>query len=476
MGRSSPNRQPLVVDWFYIRYRTILAIVAIVLVGAGGVLFWLSGTRRAPAGEADAARAISAAEQVIDEAAALAPGQQSLAPARREVARALELLDRREFAGSVEAANAAERLGRDLLAGMRAAEAGVRIVRVDGDVRVRRAGQFVWAAATEHDQLKVGDQVRTGGNGSAQLVYFDGTMMTVSPETLLEIRELHRDQAARTQRVSGRLEFGELSAQTQEAEGYASVHEVSTESAAVRANSASEFQVRQAKDGGRSEVVANRGRVVVEAAGREVPVGESRRVTLEGARIVDEGALLDAPQLVAPPDQRNMTVVGPVTLSWSAVPGARGYFVHYSDRPIFTIGSSHARQVTTPAFAVQQPALGTHYWRVAAIDDGGRPGQWSETRRFRVLSEEFRDADDRTPPTLEISELMVVGTNAIVTGRAEPGVLVWIDGERVDLEDDGRFTWVVKLREDGINKIRFVAQDAAGNETRKIGTARLDVF
>jgi len=118
----------------------------------------------------------------------------------------------------------------------------------------------------------------------------------------------------------------------------------------------------------------------------------------------------------------------------------------------------------------------TYYWRVAALDGAGREGRWSEARKFRVLAAEFKDPDDKTPPPLRIDEVMVVGAHAIVGGAAEPGALLWIDGERVEVDDDGRFTWVVKLRADGENKIRFVAQDAAGNEARRVASAYVDVF
>ena len=39
-----------------------------------------------------------------------------------------------------------------------------------------------------------------------------------------------------------------------------------------------------------------------------------------------------------------------------------------------------------------------------------------------------------------------------------------------------RFTWVVKLWKDGENRIRLAAQDAAGNETRRVASAYLDVL
>jgi hypothetical protein len=301
-------------------------------------------------------------------------------------------------------------------------------------------------------------------------------MTTVNSGTLLEIREVYCDSAKRTQRVSEWLASGDVSAQTQDNDGFRSEHEIATDSAAVRAQRAAEFQFRYDARTRRSDVVATRGDLVLRAAGRDIPVPESTRIAVEGGKVVETATMMESPRLTTPADQK--TFVAPaeaVTLNWSPVEHAGAYRVQVSERPLFR-PILHDRRVTEPVFGFPGAHPGSYFWRVSAFDDTGRPGRWSESRSFRVISEGFRDPDDRTPPRLDISEIMVVGTNAIVSGQSEPGSLVWVDGERVDVRDDGRFTWVVKLRADGENKIRFVAQDAAGNETRRAGSAYVDAF
>lgn len=469
------RRSKLAVEWIYIRYRTILLAVLLVVLAAAGAIWW----RAAHAGvtEEQAGRAVAAAALVVQDAATAAPTSEDVVAAQRALEEARADLAARSYAPAVDKAGDAERRARAVLGGHRS-DSGVRLARVDGEVRVKRAGQFLWENASERDELRPGDQVRTGNGGSAQLVYFDGSMVAVSPGTLIEVHEMVRDPARRTQRVSERLAFGQVSAQTQDVAGYDTVHEVATESAAVRADKASEFRVRHDKDTNRSEVVASRGAVVVAAAGRETTLEESTRATVAPGGIVERSALLEQPRLSSPADQETFVLPGQsvVALRWTPVPQARGYLVQFADRPLVAEDDAADRRVGAPELRLTRLDPGSYFWRVSAVDERSHGGRWSETRRFRVVNEGFKDSADRTPPELQIVEIMVVGTNAIVSGRTEPGAVLWVEGERVDVGEDGRFTWVVKLHQDGKNLIHFVAQDAAGNETRKMGTAYVDAL
>ncbi len=477
---SAPGRRrsPVVVEWVYIRYRTVMMLAgALLVLAAGGIWWWSSG--KSEITEAQAAQRIAAAEQAVEQAASAVPSADALPAARENLGQAHVQFGRRDFAAALSSAVTAEDIARDVLAARHAGtDTGARIVRLEGDVKLKRAGQFLWEGATEHDQLKSGDQIRTGGSGSAQLVYFDGTMTTVSAGTLLEIRELYRDQTRKTQRVAERIEFGGVQAQTQDNEGFDSEHVVTTEDTSVHSRHASEFQVRHDADRKSSEVVAHRGALTLSiTGGADVQVAENSRLTIAGGQVVEKAALLDAPRLSTPADQRTFLAPGEslVSMGWGPIEKAAAYRVQVSDRPMFS-PLLEERRVDAAALTFAAPRPGTYFWRVVAIDRDGHDGLWSESRKFRIATEGLKDPDDRTPPPLSVTEIMVVGTNAIVSGRSEPGALVWVDGERVDVREDGRFTTVVALRQDGENRIRFVAQDAAGNEVRKTGSAFLDAF
>jgi len=149
------------------------------------------------------------------------------------------------------------------------------------------------------------------------------------------------------------------------------------------------------------------------------------------------------------------------------VDGASGYRVQVSDRPPYYSTPLADQRVNGGVLDLSPLGSGSYYWRVVALDSSIREGCWSESRKFRILSGEFKDPDDKTPPALAISEVMVVGAQAIVTGRAEPGALLWIENERVDLDDDGRFTWVVKLRGTGRTKCTCSPRTRRGTRPRE---------
>lgn len=71
-------------------------------------------------------------------------------------------------------------------------------------------------------------------------------------------------------------------------------------------------------------------------------------------------------------------------------------------------------------------------------------------------------------PFLEVSSpvdgVLVEGVTCVVSGRAEPGCLVLVNGGRVELSERGEFSITVPLAA-GVNTIVVTARDAANRET-----------
>src|SRR6185503_3594855 len=119
----------------------------------------------------------------------------------------------------------------------------VRFYRIEGDVRVKDAGEFSWDPANPKMMLQIGDQVKTSSSASAQLIYFDGTVTTIQPGSLLEIRDLYEDPVTLVRRVKEKLNWGELKASTQKRNVNGSYHEVATDQVAARSEDAGEFRM-----------------------------------------------------------------------------------------------------------------------------------------------------------------------------------------------------------------------------------------
>jgi hypothetical protein len=80
------------------------------------------------------------------------------------------------------------------------------------------------------------------------------------------------------------------------------------------------------------------------------------------------------------------------------------------------------------------------------------------------------------PPALQLVDFLPSGALVIIRGRTEAAASVAIDGQMVDVEDDGGFTAVVKMKHDGPNTLEIVAQDASGNETRLKKSVYVETF
>jgi hypothetical protein len=356
----------------------------------------------------------------------------------------------------------------------------VRFYRLEGDIRVKRAGEFNWEQADRKMTLRVGDQVKTSSSSSVQLIYFDGTITTVQPGSLLEVRDLREDPTTKVRKVTEKLNWGEIVASTQKRNVEGSVHEVATDGAVAITGEAGEFRIAVDNQTKQASFDVFQGKVQVQAPDRRESLGAGERVrTAADGRIVAKEVLPGVPRLVAPSDQRVFVYEDPskgtTNLTWEKVSGASRYHLLISDKMLFTSPLYDADRDETTV-VIDGVAAGDYYWKVAAVSPAGVRGPYSEPRRFRVTSQKIRDREDMSPPKLEITDFVQTGPMVILNGKTEPGAQLWIDAEKVDVYDDGTFYAVIRLRKEGNNDVQLVAQDAAGNEARLVKRAYVEQF
>jgi hypothetical protein len=473
------------VEWFNVTYRSVVVTLGLAAVSlVGGASYWYWFHRHEP--RQSASQAISRAEAKLTDASAVSgpdPFAEVVASATSELEEA-----RREFAEADwdrarVAAIRSENLALQALQLARGDSSGSRMVRfyrLEGEVRVKRSGEFSWKSADSDMVLQIGDQVKTSSSGSAQLIYFDGTLTTIRAGSLLEIRDLYEDPVTKVRRVREKLNWGELNASTRDRNVRGSYHEVATETVAARSEDGSEFRV--AYDRGKKTATFDvfDGRIEVASDDRKAVLDAGERVQADPAGALRaKESLPGVPRLVSPADQRVFVHEDParahVNLSWEPVASARRYRLVIAEKPLFTKPLYDAERAETAAIVEGVP-VGSYYWRVAAISDHGGIGPYSDARRFRIASERIHDQTDTEPPVLDIAEFVPIGAMVIVNGRTEPGATLWVDEEKVDVADDGRFYAVVRLRREGLNRIRFVAQDTAGNESSLSKTALVEAY
>jgi hypothetical protein len=474
---------PISIEWFNVTYRTVFLVVFTFLLLVGAAFsYWYYFHIYAP--KAAAQEAVYRADERLGEALAVGGDEQTeqlLLGAKTALEEAKGHLGTERYNDARVAAIRSENLSLKILGmarGQKDTEKLVRFYRIEGDVRVKKQGEFSWESADSRMVLQIGDQVKTSSSASAQLIYFDGTVTTIQPGSLLEIRELYENPVTKVRRVREQLNRGELKTSTQEKNVNGSFHEIATEKVSARAEEEGEFRVAYDDKKKTAEFDAFKGTLEISSptTRESLVAGERVRSSADG-RLSAKEALPGTPKLVSPRDQKVFIFEKPaeesITLTWETVPGAKSYRLMISNGSLFTTPLYNAARSGTHAVLDAVPA-GSYYWKVAAITAGDAVGPFSSTRRFRVSSQKIRDRSDDVPPELEITEFVPIGSMVIVNGRTEPGATLWINNERTETYDDGTFYAVVRLRREGLNNIRFVSQDTAGNEAELTKTAYVE--
>ncbi len=473
MARQGYKSSIINVEWFNVTYKSVaMAVGTVLLLILGAGLYWYyfhSYGPREAAGEAiqNAERALIKTRS-LESTEKIDRSRESAAVALNEAHSAFSFhnYETAEIA-AIRSLNLSQQ-ALSLAVDDGTALQLVRIVRLEGDVRVKRAGEFAWEAADRRQELRVGDQVKTASSGSAELIYMDGTVTRIEPGSLLEIRDLFEDPVTKVRRVRERLSWGEVTSSTRDQQVNGSYHEVSAGRVSARAVDAGEIRVAFDRQQKTSVIDVFKGTVEVETPDRREAVEAGERIRANASGQLGAKELLPGiPRLVSPSDERVFVHQNPrqltLSLNWEEVPGAREYKLMIADQILFTNPIYDAIRKGTSA-EIQGVDAGDYYWRVAAVSPGNVQGSFSAPRRFRVSSQVIRDRADTTPPEIRVTEFVQVGPMLIINGMTEPGANLWIDNEKIDVSEDGSFYSVVRLREEGVNEVRFVAQDNAGNE------------
>jgi hypothetical protein len=475
-------------DWYNVRYRTLLLWVLLLggaAAGGGGYFYHFRYVLNSPQGQARAA--IQQAEATFEEASGQVKGER-LEALREDASGHLDTArshyDQRRFndarAAAMTSQNYSKRL-LDIVRGGEAASKEVRFYKIEGDAKVKRAGQFIWEAADSDLPLSVGDQIKTSSSSTVQIIYFDGTITTVKPGSLLEIKELYEHPTTKVRKVREKLNFGGVTSTVAGSNVAGSYHEVATATTSTRSHERSEIEVGFDDKTQKTEVRLLSGKAEVEAGRRAIQLAPSEMVAVaQDQSLLSKGNMPPAPDLQQPIDQKVLVYQNAeravTELSWKSMPQAAQYHLQISRRSLLGELLLDKKDVKSSSVKLPRLKVGSYYWRVAAVNAEGVEGPFSETRKFKIITTDLSDQADKSPPAVEIRDFLVFAYQVIINGRTEPGAVVSIDGQKVDVYDDGTFTAVVKLRREGKNTLTIMAQDLSGNETQIKRTAYVEAF
>ena len=329
-----------------------------------------------------------------------------------------------------------------------------RFTTLEGNVKVKTVGTFEWVNADRAIVLRKSDLVRTGPGSAAEITFFDGTLVHVRPDSLITIEETSEDPSTKRRKVAWHISSGEVQFNAPRPGAGGSEREISTPTLRTTTREAAAGGVA-VQESGESNVKLYSGTAKVETkTGETLQLEANTQLKVDAAGKAGAAhSLPPVPALLAPQHQTEITYQDPARattlLVWKPVPGATAYHVMldysaYFNRPLVDRTGVAENQVQLRALDT-----GKFYWRVAAVDKDGMEGAFSEFSRFTVTRREAGAATGGPPPPLAIDALDVRTNILQVKGRTEPGASVTVNGQAVDVQEDGTFNEYITLDKPG---------------------------
>ena len=460
----------ITVDWFLVRVNTVkrmLAVLAVVIVAA--VVGFLAYNHFNPAPDVRARRAIHQAENTREQVLAT----EEAAAWQAEIETNNQVLEQAKTAYGEERWGEAQTLAEGattrfatLLSRARGDTEGVgHFFSIEGRIQLQRAGKAEWQPAHVRMPVFNGDFVKTSRDGVAEILFVDGSLYRVGPNSLLEI---HHQLMAEKPPGTVRMVVGRINVYTAD-----SPSTVTTDVAEAEIRSRSNVAVDVDEEERATKVAAFEGSAKVRnLSGDEMVVQDREVVAATPDGTFSEKRKIPQPPLpIDPHNNAGFELAGDriVRLSWQRPSPSNAVHLQVSRSQRFL---EDQRDVDAPDLRKDTARLraispGTYFWRVATLDDEVM-SEWSAIRRFRIFSTDRESLlQDETPPPLDVTPAQQMGHLFIVRGQTEPGATITINGEFVEVDGEGRFSKTVELGTLGWNRLVVAAVDPSGNRTER---------
>ena len=329
-----------------------------------------------------------------------------------------------------------------------------------GAVEGQRPQDLLWTDRLLNAILIEEEKVRTLSRSTAQITFKDESRLRLSANSQAVIQRMRVDPLSREEEAKVSLVEGDfyalLAGKSERKSFELEVPEVETEIDSTN------FWVRRDVAGSKFANFDD-GALAVSAQGESVSLGRNEATLVRsGAPPSEKIDILPAAALAAPQDDQ-VAFDAAVEMSWASLADAAGYWLEVAYDPGFRSMTFSRWGLAEARFESAPLEVGSYYWRVAALDKFGLPGERSEVWRFHVRT-------DVTPPYLSIGEPAEGGilrrSPLAVRGESEPDASLELDGSPLEVAPDGRFETFYRP-EPGLNRLTVKATDAAGNVTER---------
>lgn len=341
-----------------------------------------------------------------------------------------------------------------------------RFTNLEGNVRVRKANQVQWNAATVSMGLEEGDTVQTLRDGLARIAFSDGALYVVKPDTLIVLEESGRHAARAPANVAIQVSSGVVDLSTSRSGGDSRVLFANAE---ARIHQESRAMVSNNPQTNLHQITVSKGGAHVVRGREQVELAQYEQATFGAPDSpMVKGKIVAPPILLTPANAAPVVISGTqeteVEFTWSAAPGAESYRLRISGSPIFST-LIHDRRLQSTSVRLPAFKAGDYYWSVASVEAGAKESQPSDANMFSVIRQ-----DNQGEILLTVDRYVQHGKVIEVIGRTEPGATVLVNNEPVfNIASDGSFKhFTAPLPNTGPNQVTITAQNRKG----KVATLR----
>jgi hypothetical protein len=342
-----------------------------------------------------------------------------------------------------------------------------KFMNLDGKVQVKKVNSVSWVQADYRTALDKGDQIQTGSDGAARIMFADGTTYTVKSDALVTVEENSMGSKGPTS-VAMRIQTGSVDLNTPVWASPGSKAAVSVEDAVGILHQNSRASVKNDPQTNEHEIVVSNGAAEVKRGSEQIELTQWEKASFQKGAPIQKSNVLAPPELVAPLNLAPLITEYPrnysVRFEWKPVQEAVSYTLRVSTTAMFT---KIVKEVKVNGAAAEASGFdpGDYFWSVSATNSKKESSEVSETRKFTLVAQ-----GKSQEMMLQIDSTQLQGRHAEIIGRTEPGAALIINGQPVpNIAPDGSFRHFTEQLDPGQHTIVIVGQNRRG------GTAKQEV-
>lgn len=324
-----------------------------------------------------------------------------------------------------------------------------------GNVQKRKPSEALWNEVQIHNILNEGERIRTLSQSYLEILFRDDSRLRLNENSQAFIQKMRANLLANTDEASISLIEGDVLALLS---GKKKENQFNLDITGVETNiNSKHFWVE--KSSKEAKFANYEGELEIAAAGEKVVLKENQgSIVKQNQKPTAPQVLLPKPILKLPNDGIDIFDLK-THLTWEKVQGSKNYLIEIAKDVVFSevVATIETNELKT--ILPEDLGSGLFFWWVRGVSTDGIPGQFSESKSFRLVR------DDK-PPFLVVKlpedGTVVSKSPVLFIGSTESGARLTIGKRTANVDTEGNYRFQYALTE-GVNEIEIEARDPAGN-------------